>query len=71
MLELYLFQPPEPPDNWTDTWDATYDRDGCVALDMYDVFGSFVRPQGSEDCLYINVYAPKVNDKISQQLNNI
>ncbi|KAJ3403260.1 hypothetical protein HDV05_007917, partial [Chytridiales sp. JEL 0842] len=41
------FTPPSPPTPWTGTYDATYFREKCVQA---------WSGEGSEDCLYLNVY---------------
>ncbi|KAL1513312.1 hypothetical protein ABEB36_002734 [Hypothenemus hampei] len=46
------FSSPVKNSNWNGYWDATNDPSPCV-----QGFGDNVR--GSEDCLYINVYAPE------------
>ncbi|GJQ72645.1 hypothetical protein Trydic_g1307 [Trypoxylus dichotomus] len=54
------FEVPEAPDNWTGTWDATYDRSQCVVVETASLPDSLIYPQGNEDCLYINVYSSKL-----------
>ncbi|GJQ72646.1 hypothetical protein Trydic_g1308 [Trypoxylus dichotomus] len=54
------FEVPETPENWTGIWDAIYDRDQCIVTLVEDLVNSFLHPQGNEDCLYINVYSPKL-----------
>ncbi|KAK9730600.1 Carboxylesterase family [Popillia japonica] len=56
------FEPPQALNNWTNIWDATYDRSECVAFSTDYLVDSFRTPQGNEDCLYINVYTPRVPD---------
>ncbi|KAK4879863.1 hypothetical protein RN001_008009 [Aquatica leii] len=53
-LDDLRFRPPVPlPQNLSGhVIDATKDRSICIQLQMYPV-------QGSEDCLYINVYTPQ------------
>ncbi|KAI4459485.1 carboxylesterase [Holotrichia oblita] len=53
------FEPPQKPDNWTGTWDASYDRSQCMQT-VSDDIASVIFPRGDEDCLYINVYTPKI-----------
>ncbi|KAK9730605.1 Carboxylesterase family [Popillia japonica] len=62
------FEPPQVPDNWTGTWNATYDRSECISFSISEVFESFINPSGDEDCLYINVYTPKPPQKIRTPL---
>ncbi|KAK9687531.1 Carboxylesterase family [Popillia japonica] len=56
------FEPPQALNNWTGIWDATYDRSQCVAVSTDHLLDSVIYPQGNEDCLYINVYTPRVPD---------
>ena len=43
--------PPSPANRWSGVRDATTQRDGCLRAGWYGT-------SGSEDCLYVNVYAP-------------
>lgn len=54
------FQAPVEAGKWNDVLDATTQPDACIQknLFMYDSLNEFV---GSEDCLYLNVYTPKVS----------
>lgn len=55
---LHLFsQSPEPPDSWNGILDATEHRSHCPFL-------CFIRKKvvGSDDCLYLNVYTPDLNE---------
>lgn len=50
------FKDPEPPTSFEDVLDATEEKPGCLAynswLNKYD---------GSEDCLYLNIYVKNTN----------
>lgn len=50
------WRPPQAPLTWTETLEATKAGSSCVQnADL----GAFATPGGSEDCLYLNVYAPR------------
>ena len=50
------WRPPQPPRAWAETLDATRTGNACVQnADL----GAFATPGGSEDCLYLNIYAPR------------
>nr|AGT95755.1 carboxylesterase A4 [Locusta migratoria] len=49
------FKPPQPPQPWTGTRDAT--KEGSVAPQLHLITGQYV---GDEDCLFLNVYTPKL-----------
>lgn len=51
------FQAPVPKKPWLGEWDATSER-GCC----YQMTGDL--PTEKEDCLYLNLYVPKVGQKI-------
>jgi para-nitrobenzyl esterase len=50
------WRPPQAPRSWTETRDATETGSACV---QNPDLGAFATPGGSEDCLYLNVYAPR------------
>jgi para-nitrobenzyl esterase len=52
----FRWRPPQAPQPWIETRDAT--RTGSACLQNADL-GAFATPGGSEDCLYLNVYAPR------------
>ncbi|XP_034250349.1 venom carboxylesterase-6-like isoform X2 [Thrips palmi] len=49
------FKPPEPVESWTEVKDCCQERDVCIQHHMY-----LRNLQGSEDCLYLNVYTPQL-----------
>jgi para-nitrobenzyl esterase len=50
------WMPPQPPAPWTDTRDChEYGNDSLQLSDL----GVFGRAGGDEDCLYLNIFAPK------------
>ncbi|KAJ8036009.1 Cholinesterase [Holothuria leucospilota] len=51
------FHPPEPKKAWTGDWNATYYRYACMQP-FTDPWRPWYTPTISEDCLYLNVYAP-------------
>ncbi|XP_060526499.1 venom carboxylesterase-6-like [Cylas formicarius] len=48
------FRAPRRAASWSDTLNATRDRSECTQMDG-------VRVVGTEDCLYVNVFTPKIN----------
>lgn len=58
---LYCYQAPQPPSAWEGVRDAASDGLPCVQLltlgDLQVVFGF-------EDCLFLNVYTPKVSNNV-------
>ncbi|CAH2039798.1 unnamed protein product, partial [Iphiclides podalirius] len=55
------FSIPEPPEPWEDVRDATNECNICIQYDK--VKGTIV---GDEDCLYLNVYSPQLENEGSQ-----
>lgn len=62
-VNVLRFRPPEPPDAWTEPWNAT--RFGLAAPQSPDpldhIWGEVLAP-GVEDCLTLNVWTPAVDD---------
>ncbi|PHH90459.1 hypothetical protein CDD83_3591 [Cordyceps sp. RAO-2017] len=62
------FEPPEPADSWDNTYDASQSKPACVQKFKYPEdarnrtiswFNTPPPPAGeSEDCLYLDIYAP-------------
>nr|QLI62123.1 carboxylesterase 11 [Streltzoviella insularis] len=52
----YRFREPQQLKSWTGVWDATKILSPCI---QYDPFQGQMR--GQENCLFINVYTPKLN----------
>ena len=66
------FKPPKPPQAWKpNVYDATKFEKVCIQeqnwldIRMKPFFPGFGRANYSEDCLYLNVYAPAQNDSLS------
>lgn len=53
-----VFQAPESPDPWNTVIDATEDAPFCIQKNY--LFNEHPPVEGKEDCLYLNVYTPKV-----------
>ncbi|ROO33644.1 carboxylesterase [Salinisphaera orenii YIM 95161] len=53
------WRPPESPESWTETLETTAYGDFCAQTNTLGVFAS---PSASEDCLYLNVFAPRDMD---------
>ncbi|KAF5306371.1 hypothetical protein FQR65_LT07395 [Abscondita terminalis] len=54
------FEEPMVAEPWQGTLDATKDHAVCV---QFDVFGRNYTTFGDENCLYLNVYTPDINNK--------
>lgn len=53
------FRAPQAADKWDDILNATEDGPWCIQFDIFrDQF------TGDEDCLYLNVYSPKLNESL-------
>lgn len=50
------FTPPVTKQSWEGEWNATFFRPACVQPG--DFYKFWFKPEMSEDCLYLNVYAP-------------
>ncbi|CAH1394621.1 unnamed protein product [Nezara viridula] len=55
----HRFKEPVPAKPWLGVYNATREPPACLQLDLIMTKSLF----GSEDCLYINVYTPKLPDK--------
>ncbi|XP_065207263.1 juvenile hormone esterase-like [Planococcus citri] len=55
------FKAPEPADNWEGVRDATIEGSDCMQFNLLEYV-----VQGSEDCLYANVYSPEPPCKITK-----
>ncbi|KAJ8666884.1 hypothetical protein QAD02_008546 [Eretmocerus hayati] len=62
-LKHLRFQPPVQKKSWEGIWDATKERSHCAQRDF--IYES--QFTGSEDCLYLNVYSPKLDFGDSKQ----
>lgn len=56
--QIMLFQPPVIAKPWKEERQAVKDSEICI---QRDPFRRDVEIEGSEDCLYLNVYTPQVN----------
>jgi para-nitrobenzyl esterase len=63
------WQPPQDPDAWTDVKSTQAYTDACTQIgdifsppplgkDYSSIWENFYKPMGSEDCLYLNIWAP-------------
>lgn len=62
---VYIVKDPVPADSWTGVLNATTESQACIQKNLffYEEVDVLV---GSEDCLYLNVYTPKVIESISK-----
>lgn len=55
------FKPPQKLEPWSGVFEAT--KDGNTCLQKNYLFSQTPEVEGSEDCLFLNVYAPKLTTK--------
>ncbi|XP_030751218.1 esterase FE4-like [Sitophilus oryzae] len=53
------FREPQPPEKWTGILDATVEGPFCAGVNISAMVKMEFKPQGEEDCLYLNVYTPR------------
>lgn len=56
---MQFFQNPVQNDPWTGDYDATWERSRCLQKNDLRPLQTI---QGGEDCLYLNVFRPKVSE---------
>ena len=62
-IGVLRFKDPEPLEKFIEAeLDCSEERDICFQRSL--IYGGYV---GSEDCLFLNVYAPKINDHITKK----
>ncbi|CAH1711822.1 esterase E4-like isoform X1 [Aphis gossypii] len=67
-VQNYRFKEPQPVKPWLGVWNATIPGSACLGPDYTSNF-KFV---GQEDCLYLNVYTPKLpQDNTADDLMNV
>ncbi|GJQ67385.1 hypothetical protein Trydic_g8268 [Trypoxylus dichotomus] len=62
------FKAPQEPEPWSDLLDATRDSNICIQQNF--LFSKEPEVEGSEDCLYINVYSP-ISTNSDETTNNL
>lgn len=60
-------QDPVEADSWSDILDATKEKPMCIQKNLF-MYGSYNELLGEEDCLYMNVYTPKIGEKAQKDL---
>ncbi|KAL5242170.1 hypothetical protein ACI65C_009580 [Semiaphis heraclei] len=61
------FKDPEPADPWVGVLDATTEPQACIQKNLFYYQQEDILV-GSEDCLYLNVYTPKIPKKGDREL---
>lgn len=54
-----FFKDPVEADSWSGILDATEEKPMCIQKNLF-LYETYDKLLGAEDCLYINVYTPKV-----------
>ncbi|XP_050531754.1 venom carboxylesterase-6-like isoform X2 [Daktulosphaira vitifoliae] len=62
-IDEYRFKAPEPPVPWNISLDATNPPKPCLQL-LSLLLNMTDKLLGDEDCLYLNVYTPNINEKL-------
>lgn len=57
---MMLIKEPVPADPWDDIFNATIEPPMCIQKNIFFYQQKDIMT-GDEDCLYLNVYTPKVN----------
>lgn len=57
---MHSFQPPVPAKPWKEEKQVVKDSEICI---QRDPFRRDIEVEGSEDCLYLNVYTPQVKQQ--------
>ncbi|XP_055621114.1 juvenile hormone esterase-like [Toxorhynchites rutilus septentrionalis] len=64
-LDKLRFSDPVPNDPWVGEYDATWERSACLQKTDLRVAAVVM---GSEDCLYLNVFRPRINTTNGEKL---
>ncbi|CAI6376484.1 unnamed protein product [Macrosiphum euphorbiae] len=59
-VQNYRFKEPQPVKPWLGVWNATIPGSACFGLEFGSDYLSGLKLHGQEDCLFINVYTPKL-----------
>jgi hypothetical protein len=62
---IFHLQSPQPADSWDGTRDALVEGPTCAQIDLLKK--DF---KGEEDCLYLNVYTPKVSSLFTYKIHH-
>ncbi|GAB6023218.1 hypothetical protein CHUAL_008036 [Chamberlinius hualienensis] len=60
-LKRLRFKPPQSVDLWDEVLDATEDGASCIQVDLFAVQSQTPTLIGDEDCLFLNIYTPKLS----------
>ncbi|XP_060529798.1 carboxylesterase 4A-like [Cylas formicarius] len=56
------FRDPQPMPKWSKVLDARTEGPCCIGISTFDLKDFKIVPSGSEDCLYLSVFTPKINE---------